>query len=199
MPGRRFLHAGERAARSDETKPRRTVESALLTSPDPLSDPIRLAAVAELDLVDAPQQELLARLNRLAQQLLGVPVSIVSIIDRDRQVHASQRGLQADEISHSEFDLDHSFCANIVRSGEPLIVEDARQHPVVKDNLSVRDHDVIAYAGLPLQMSSGEIVGAFCAIDSAPRSWTESELETVRDLTELATALLEQRRQAGRE
>lgn len=167
-----------------------------MTAPDPLSDPVRLQAVAELDLVDAPQQDLLARLNRLAQQLLGVPVSIVSILDRDRQVHVAQRGLQEDETGHSEFALSHSFCANVVRSGEALVVEDAREHPVVRDNLSIRDHNVIAYAGLPLRMSGGEIVGAFCAIDSKPRVWTEEELETIQDLTELTTALLEQRRLA---
>lgn len=169
-----------------------------MTAPDPLTDPARLQAVAELDLVDAPQQELFARLNRLAQQLLGVPVSIVSILDRDRQVHAAQRGLQADESSHSEFALTHSFCANVVRSGEALVVEDAREHPVVRDNLSIRDHGVIAYAGLPLRMSGGEVVGAFCAIDNEPRAWTDAELDTLRDLTELTAALLERRRQAVR-
>ncbi len=124
-----------------------------------------------------------------------MPVSLVSILDRDRQVHASQRGLQADETTHSEFDLPHSFCANVVRSGSPLIVEDAREHPVVRDNLSVPDHAVIAYAGMPL-VAGGEIVGAFCAIDHEPRAWSPDDLRILEDLAEVASGLLEQRRRA---
>lgn len=158
----------------------------------PLSDPDRLAAVERLGLSDAPQQPLLARLNRLAQQLLGVPVSILSLIDADRQIHASQAGFTPDEVEHSEMDLQHSFCQNVASTGEALIVTDAREHPLVRDSLSIPDHDVIAYAGFPLRLDDGQVVGAFCAIDSQPREWTTEELEILKDLTELAIALLDQ-------
>jgi GAF domain-containing protein len=159
-----------------------------------LSDPDRLAAVDELDLSDGPQQELFARLNRIAVQLLGVPVSILSLITDDRQVHAAQVGLDDDEFTHSEFPLSHSFCKNVVVSGQALIVADAREHPTVKDNGSVVDNNVIAYAGFPLRLASGEIVGAFCAIDGEPHDWTPEQLEIVKDLTALASELLDHRR-----
>lgn len=174
----------------------RSLTTVALTAADPLSDPDRLAAVEELGLSDAPQQALLARLNRLAQQLLGVPVSILSIIAEDRQVHASQLGLYDDVVGHSELPLTHSFCQNIARSGEALIVADSRVHPLVRDNPSVRELAVIAYAGFPLRLETGEVVGAFCAIDHEPREWTTAELEILKDLTELAIALLDQRREA---
>ncbi|MDO9356366.1 MAG: GAF domain-containing protein [Solirubrobacteraceae bacterium] len=166
--------------------------------PDPLtpalSDPVRLAAVEALGLSDGPQQELFARLNRIAVQLLGVPVSILSLITDDRQVHAAQVGLDADEFTHSEFPLSHSFCKNVVATGQALIVPDAREHPTVKDNGSVEDNGVIAYAGFPLRLASGEVVGAFCAIDSEPHEWTPEQLEIVKDLTALASELLDHRR-----
>lgn len=165
-----------------------------MTEPDPILDPDRLAAVGELGLDGEPQQPPLARLNRLAQQLLGVPVSIVSIVTGERQVHASQLGLFEDTKGPSELPMTHSFCKTIVRSGRALIVNDSREDPVVRDIPSVVELGVVAYAGFPLRLADGEVVGAFCAIDSQPREWTEAELEIVKDLTALATALLDQRR-----
>lgn len=162
--------------------------------PDPLLHPDRLAAVAELGLSTAPQQELLRRLNRLAQHLLQVPVSIVSIITDDRQVHASQLGLFADEEGPSELPLTHSFCKTIARTGQALVITDAREHPAVRDSPSIDQYAVIAYAGLPLRLEDGAVVGAFCAIDHEPREWSADELEIIKDLTELAISLLDQRR-----
>jgi PAS domain S-box-containing protein len=52
---------------------------------------------------------------------------------------------------------------------------------------------VIAYAGVPLVTSRGEVLGSFCAMDTSPRRWTEEELETLRDLAASAQTELELR------
>jgi diguanylate cyclase (GGDEF)-like protein len=169
-------------------------EASSLEDADPLRDPTRLAAVRELTIQEPAQQQVLSRLNRLAQQLLGVPASALSLVADDHQVVAAHAGFPTDPAEPWESPLSHSFCQHVARRGEAVIVGDARQHPDLRDNLGVREHDVIAYAGLPLRLGSGEIVGAFCAIDHEPRQWTGEQLATLADLASVATALLEQRR-----
>jgi signal transduction histidine kinase len=62
------------------------------------------------------------------------------------------------------------------------VIEDARQHPLVSENLAIRDLDVIAYAGFPLETSDGAVLGTFCAIDSQPRTWSDAEVGFVREM-----------------
>ena len=82
--------------------------------------------------------------------------------------------------------LSHSFCQHVVISGQPLIVTDARHHPLVCDNLAIRDLGVIAYAGVPLLDPTGAVLGSLCAIDTAPRQWDDAALAILRDLAALA-------------
>src|SRR5262249_23056658 len=70
---------------------------------------------------------------------------------------------------------------------EPLVVPDARKHPLLHDNAAIGD-GVIAYAGMPLHDDEGRPLGVFCAIDDQPRSWSEDELQLVRDLAATAEA-----------
>jgi PAS domain S-box-containing protein len=76
----------------------------------------------------------------------------------------------------------------VVNSQEPLLVSDARAHPLVKDNLAVADLSVIAYAGVPLVTSEGFILGSLCAIDTKPRAWTNDEVAILHDVAASAMA-----------
>ena len=145
-------------------------------------DAARLAALRELELLDSPPDRTIERLTRLATKLLDVPVSLVSLVDADRQFFLSQQGLEGEFARARQTPLSHSFCQYAVASEEPLVVADAREDPLLADNLAIRDLDVIAYAGMPLILEDGAAVGALCAIDSKPRDWTEEELESLQDL-----------------
>ncbi len=145
-------------------------------------DAARLAALRELELLDSPPDRTIDRLTRLASKLLDVPVSLVSLVDADRQFFLSQQGLKGEFARARQTPLSHSFCQYAVASEEPLVVADAREDPLLADNLAIRDLDVIAYAGMPLILEDGAAVGALCAIDSKPRDWTEEELESLHDL-----------------
>lgn len=57
-----------------------------------LDDPDRLAALRRSGLLDSPPEEAFDRATRLATRLLGTPVSLVSIVDRDRQFFKSRSG-----------------------------------------------------------------------------------------------------------
>lgn len=90
--------------------------------------------------------------------------------------------------------LSHSLCQYAVASKQPLIISDAREHPLVADSLALRDLGVIAYAGMPLVLSDGHAVGACCAIDGTPRDWSEREVRILGDLAAAVTAHLEVRK-----
>jgi signal transduction histidine kinase len=77
--------------------------------------------------------------------------------------------------------------------GAALVIEDARDHPLVRDNLAIRDLGVIAYAGIPLVTSDGAALGSFCVIDHAPRRWTDGEVAALRDLAASAVTEIELR------
>lgn len=150
-----------------------------------IRDAARLGALRDLQLLDAPADEAIDRVTKLATKLLNVPVSLVSLVDADRQFFLSQQGLDGEPARTRQTPLSHSFCQYAVASEEPLVVDDAREDPLVADNLAVVDLGVIAYLGVPLILTDGAAVGAMCAIDTRPRHWTEAELETLHELSEI--------------
>ena len=159
--------------------------------PAAVLDGERLAALRDTALIEGEPDDAFARLNRIAVELLGVPVSLVSLVDEDRQFFAGQVGLPEPWASFRETPLSHSFCQHVVNSGEPLVIDDARSDPLVSDNLAIRDLGVAAYAGIPLRMRDGNVLGSFCAIDASPRHWSERDLRILGDLASTAADVIE--------
>ena len=159
----------------------------------PLDDPSRLAALRRSALLDTPVEAAFDRLTRLATTILGVPVSLVSLVDGDRQFFKSAVGLPEPWASRRETPLSHSFCQHVVRDAVPLVVPDARLDPTLSSNLAISELGVVAYAGIPIMTSDGYALGSFCAIDSKPRAWTEHEISILGELTALVVSEIELR------
>jgi GAF domain-containing protein len=153
----------------------------------------RLAALQRVGLLDTPPEETFDRLTNLARRILKVPVALVSLVDRDRQFFKSCAGLPEPWASRRETPLSHSFCKHGVASGEPLVVEDARRHPAVWNNLAVQELGVVAYAGIPLTTSDGHTIGSFCVVDTQPRTWTWDDLEILKDVAGIVIGDIELR------
>jgi signal transduction histidine kinase len=147
-----------------------------------LSDPRRLDVLAATALLDTPPEQAFDRLTHLASRILNAPVSLVSLVDKDHQFFKSQVGLPEPWASERTTPLSHSFCQHVVASAAPLIVADARLHPLLQNNAAIRDLKVIAYLGIPLTTPEGQTLGSFCTIDAQPRVWTEREIEIMQEL-----------------
>lgn len=150
--------------------------------PEPVLDHAdRLQALAQSGLTEQsdPGMEFYAR---RVQERLGVPVALTSIVQADRQVFPGMVGLTGPWANLRYTPLTHSFCQYVVASAEPLVVDDALDHPWVRDNLAVSELGVAAYAGMPLTDDAGWVLGSLAAIDTAPRVWSEAELATLADL-----------------
>jgi GAF domain-containing protein len=158
-----------------------------------VSDPDRLGELEATGLLDSPPLEPFERIVRLAERLLDVPVALVSLVTNERQFFAGQVGLRGEAALARQTPLTHSFCQFAVERRDRFVVEDASRHPLVHDNPVVADEGVAAYAGQPLELSSGNILGTLCVIDHEPRSWSDDELELLSDLAAIAVDEIEYR------
>jgi diguanylate cyclase (GGDEF)-like protein len=111
----------------------------------------------------------------------------------DRQGFAGLCGLPQPWADARGTPLSHSFCQHVVANAAPLVIEDAREDPVLRSNLAVRDLGVVAYAGFPIASPTGHVLGSLCAIDSSPRIWDADQLEAVADVASLVGSELERR------
>lgn len=103
-----------------------------------LSAKDRIAALKRLAALDTRPDEALDRLADLARGMLGVPVVLVSLVDDHRQFFKSAVGLSEPWRSRRGTPLSHSFCKHAVEQGEPLVIPNARDNPLVKDNPAER-------------------------------------------------------------
>ncbi|MDP9027107.1 MAG: GAF domain-containing protein, partial [Actinomycetota bacterium] len=163
-----------------------------------LTDADRLAAVEALR-PELSEQEGLDRFTLLASKILEVPVSTITLIDRDRQIFASQVGVSEPWASAGEVSLEYSYCQYAVTSREPLRIDDANRHPLVQGSPAIDEMNVVSYLGIPLITDDDQAVGSLCAIDSRPRHWTDHEVSILNDLAEILLAQLNAtRRTPGR-
>jgi hypothetical protein len=146
-------------------------------------DPARLGALRATGLLDSPAERAFDRITRLAARVLNAPVALVSLVDADRQFFKSDTGLKEPWKSARQTPLSHSFCQHTLQTRKPLIIEDARSHPLVRDNLAIRDLEALAYAGFPLITRDGHVLGTLCVIDHQPRLWTSDQIDTLEALT----------------
>jgi GAF domain-containing protein len=141
-------------------------------------------SIADLDLVDSPPEAAFDALTRLAGRMFRAPVSLVSIIDesRNRQFFKSLQGLPEPWAGRRETPLTHSFCQHVKAQDRPLIVPSSRNHPLVRDNLAIRDLNVASYLGVPIYGPDRKALGALCVIDGKERDWSPEDVATLSDL-----------------
>ncbi len=149
-----------------------------------LISPVRLAALEATGLLDGQANDVLDRVARMVTRLVGAPTSLVSLVGGARQHFPGMVGLTGSASATRETMLSHSYCQYVVIRNAPLVIPDAAQEPLVRDNPARTESNIAAYVGVPLRTSEGEVLGALCAINSSPTPWSSEQIET---LTELAT------------
>ena len=177
---RRLAEEAER--RRAELLEEAALRETLLETAAAVQDPARISALRDTGLLDSAPDPSFDRHVRLAAELLNAPIALVSLVDEDRQFLKSCIGIEEPLATDRETPLSHSFCQHAVAQRQPLIVEDAREHPVLKHNPAVEESGTIAYAGVPLIDGAGHALGTLCVIDGRPRQWTKHQVELLGDL-----------------
>lgn len=146
-----------------------TGDVAALSAAPASSEVLRLRKIARMRLVnDGPPDEALQRLVAEIAEAFRVPIALVTIVLEDRQWFKSYVGLEGDVIAQRGTPREWSFCSQVAEAGERLIVPDAKMHPAFRDNPLVKRGTVGGYAGVPLETSSGEVLGTLCLVSHGP-------------------------------
>ena len=160
----------------------------------PENEAARLAALRGLNLLDTPPDERFDRITRIAAQLFGVRMSVVTLVDAHRQWFKSRHGLDAAETPRSV-----SFCGHTILQPGVFHVADATQDPRFADNPLVQaDPNIRFYAGAPLHTADGAVIGTLCVFDTKPREFSAADRKLLTELAGWAEQTLAQAESASK-
>ncbi|MBD8506707.1 SpoIIE family protein phosphatase [Hoyosella sp. G463] len=153
----------------------------------------RVRAVEQLNLLDTPREDRFDHITRIARRVFNVPMSTVSLIDRDRQWFKSAQGLDLVEVPRDMTICQTTIARSYTRPTDPaLIVTDASEVAQFASLPGVGGEDGIRfYAGFPLYGPGGHPVGVFCIYDTRPRTLDAQELDAFKDVAAWAQRELE--------
>lgn len=148
------------------------------SAPIPANESERQAALDSYKILNSTEESCYDELTQLASHLCGTKISLISLIDQNRQWFKSHHGLDARETPR-----DVAFCAHAVAEKKPLIVRDSRNDSRFADNpLVTGGPNVVFYAGVPLIDAEGYALGTLCVIDHAPRDLAEHQIRALQTL-----------------
>ena len=117
-----------------------------------------------------------------------MPISLISLIDADRQWFKANIGLP----EATQTPRDFAFCAHAILGDTLMEVPDALLDTRFFDNpLVAGAPDIRFYAGVPLRMSDGLSLGTLCVIDRVPRLLDDHQRAILLNLAQAAAAALE--------
>jgi len=156
----------------------------------PDNEATRLAALRALEVLDSGPEAELDALVRVASIVCGTPISLISLIDAERQWFKANIGLPGT----TETPRDIAFCAHAILGDEIFEVPDATLDDRFADNPVVADRPGIRfYAGAPVELSDGSRVGTLCVVDCMPRRLTQAQRDVLSSLATAASQALEGR------
>ncbi|KAA2236035.1 putative bifunctional diguanylate cyclase/phosphodiesterase [Salinarimonas soli] len=152
----------------------------------------RLNALRDLRLLDTPPSDAFDRLTRLASQLLGAPVSTISLTDGDRQWFKSKVGVDITEIPREQAPCSYAIEGEDIFVVPDLAADDRfRGSPLVEAGIRF-------YAGAPLFTRAGYGVGTICVVDDKPRDLDDAQKRVLRDLGGMVMSQIELQNMIGR-
>ena len=153
----------------------------MVIAPIPANEDARLKALRNLLVLDTPAEERYNSIVEFAATAFNVPMALISLVDNDRQWFKASVGMDVCETSR-----DVSFCGHAILTPNTLVVPDALDDLRFMDNpMVLGDPHIRFYAGAPLKLPGGEIVGTLCLLDHQPRDFQAAELQTLSALRSL--------------
>lgn len=151
----------------------------------------RLLALKSLRVLDTSAEAEFDAIVKAASLICDVPISLISLVDEDRQWFKANVGFEG----VTEMPRELAFCAHAIHGQDILEVEDATQDARFADNpIVLANPNIRFYAGAPLRLSTGENVGTLCVLDSLPHQLSDQQRVILSYLATAATRALENHR-----
>jgi GAF domain-containing protein len=157
--------------------------------PVPANEMERLRTLRSYKILDTRPEERFDDLTQLAALICDAPISLISLIDSDRQWFKSRFGLDMQETPRAQ-----AFCTHAIMQPEIFIVPDAAkderfaQSPLVTGETHIR-----FYAGAPLAARDGHLLGTLCVMDRQPHALSDGQKGALEILSRLVIANIELR------
>ena len=160
-------------------------------SPAPIPDDEeeRLAALAELQLLDTEAEPAFDRIISKVARVFEMPIALISLVDRHRLFFKSHTGLPEDLAESRQASRDVSVCGHVVSNNEVTVIEDLARDRRFASNPWIRQRGLRFYAGAPLHAPNGQPIGSLCLLDVKPREFTTRDR---RHLQEYASEVMEE-------
>jgi len=150
----------------------------------------RLLELQRYGILDTKEDARFDGLTALAAHVAGTPMALITLVDAERQWPKSSVGMGAAPGARNL-----AFCSHVVANGAAVVVHDAlddarfAEHPLVVAGPQLR-----FYAGFPLTVDDGLVLGALCVLDTVPREPSAEQLRCLQLLAEQTVALLRHHR-----
>lgn len=154
----------------------------------PANEVERLDALLSYKILDSDYEKQFDDITRLASEICQAPISIITLLDENRQWFKSKVGLDVAQTSRED-----SFCGHAInRPDENFIIENALADERFHDNpLVLNGPEIRAYAGVPLVSTDGFAFGTLCVIDDKPRKLSAFQISALERLAAQTMKLLE--------
>ena len=151
----------------------------------------RLIELRTYEILDSPSEADYNHIADFAARLCKTPVSIITMVDENRQWFKAVKGLDFRE-SLREF----SFCAHVVERQAMMAIPDTFRDAKFRANpFVIGDPGVRFYTGVPIISPNGFVLGSVSVMDFEPRILEAAQIAGLEILAEQVMAKLEIRRQ----
>jgi len=150
----------------------------------------RMRALTSFGILDTERSAAFDSLVNAASTLCETPISLISLVDSDRQWFKANEGLPG----VTETPREHAFCAHAIMGDEIFEIVDAGLDDRFSTNpLVTGDPRIRFYAGAPIVTPAGYRLGTICVIDTTAREHglTESQRTTLQHFARVAMALID--------
>jgi PAS domain-containing protein len=150
----------------------------------------RLEALEAYDIMDSLGEQEFNELVELASAICRTPISLISLLDDQRQWFKAKVGLGPQETP-----LNQAFCIHAIeKPNEVMVIENTLEDErFVNNPLVTGDPNIRFYAGAPLITEDNIAIGTLCVIDRVPREFSETETRALKILADKTIQLLDSR------
>ena len=136
----------------------------------------RLETLCDHEILDTKPEPFFDGITQLAAQICGTPVALISLVDEHRLWFKARVGVRKSEMPRKD-----SLCSDAICGEDLFTIGDLRRHERWRRSAAVAGPPHLRfYAGAPLRLSNGHVLGTLCVIDYRPRRLSTSQCDAMR-------------------